>query len=717
MLRRLLFAFTCSAALGFGGPLPVQAQERAALVADSVSVDPSGVLIASGSVEVFYQGRRLRAARIVYDRANDSLRIEGPIVLVDNAATILVADQAELSADLTEGILQSARLVLNRELQLAAAQIQRVGGRYMQLENVAASSCKVCAGSTTPLWEIRARRVIHDQQERQIYFDRAQFRVAGLPIAYFPRLRMPDPTLKRATGFLMPQIRTTSLLGTGIKLPYFIAIGRSKDLTITPYVTSKSGRSVELRYRQAFRTGEIELNGALTRDDILPGQTRHYATLTGAFDLPHDFKLTFSGEEVSDPAYLLDYGLPDKDRLDSRIEFTRTRRNEHISGRIIGFESLRAGDMNSTLPTVVSDFTFQRRLSNGPLGGETGLLFQTHTHMRSSDAAATDANGDLIMDGRDVSRATVKLDWQRHWMLPMGMVGTALAEMRADSYKIVQDSVYGATTTRSHGALGVELRWPWSKTSATGVGHVIEPMAQFIWSPGGTETLPNEDSRLVEFDIASLYSLNRFPGADAVERGARVNLGLTYTRVDPAGWTLATTVGRVFRTKDHNQFFLASGLRGKRSDWLTEVQLSFENGLGLAHRMMIGDNLTINKSETRLALAGQRYALSGTYVWLEKDTDEDRSIPISELLLDGSYKLTDNWTVTGETRYDFDRGRANRAALGFQYRNECVSVDLSLSRLFTSSTSVKPTTHFGLSVELVGLGGAVAAGPARTCRR
>ena len=69
--------------------------------------------------------------------------------------------------------MQSARLVLNRELQLAAAQIQRIGGRYTQMDNTVASSCKVCEGNPTPLWEIRARRVLHDQQERQIYFDNA----------------------------------------------------------------------------------------------------------------------------------------------------------------------------------------------------------------------------------------------------------------------------------------------------------------------------------------------------------------------------------------------------------------------------------------------------------------------------------------------------------------------------------------------------------------
>lgn len=717
MLRRSLTALALAGFMALAPQNAIRAQELAALVADAVRVDAGGQLIADGGVEVFYQGRTLRAERIIYDRTADRLTITGPIVLVDGDGAILIASQAELSADLTEGVLQSARLVLNRELQLAAAQIQRIGGRYTQMDNTVASSCKVCEGNPTPLWEIRARRVLHDQQERQIYFDNAQFRVAGVPIAYFPRLRMPDPTLKRATGVLMPTFRTTSSLGPGIKLPYFIALGDSRDLTITPYVSTKDAQSVDLRYRQAFRTGSIDISGAFSRDRILPGQTRHYLNATGAFDLPRDFKLAFRGELVSDPAYLLDYGLPAKDRLDSRIEVTRTRRNEYISGRLIGLKSIRAGEVNSALPTLIADFTFHRRFSGGPLGGEAGLRFQTHSHRRSSDSVL-DGNGDGFADGRDVGRASLRLDYRRNWVLPMGMVGTVLGEVTADAYAVGQDTpVYAGNTGRLHGGVAVELRWPWAKAGAGGVGHVIEPVVQFVWSPKGTETLQNEDSALVEFDEGNLFSLNRSPGADLTERGGRVNLGLGYTRVDPAGWTLSGALGRVLRADDLGQFSVASGLDGRNSDWLAALQLTLPDGLGLSHRMLLDDSFGLTKSETRLNIARARYAVAGSYTWVVADIDENRLDAISELALDGSYKLTDAWTARGQARYDFQADRANRAGVGLQYRNECVAVDLSLSRRFTSSTSVTPTTDFGLSVELVGFGGGATAGPSRQCRR
>ena len=717
--RRHLLATLATLALLALSPAPTaQAQDMAALVANSVRIDAAGKLIAEGGVEVFYQGRTLRAARITYDRGADRLAIEGPITLVDGAEAILVASQADLAADLTEGVLTSARLVLNRELQMAANQIQRIGGRYTQLDNAVASSCRIC-DTAPPLWEIRARRVVHDQQERQIYFDHAQFRVSGLPILYFPRLRMPDPTLARTSGVLMPSVRTTSGLGTGVKLPYFLTLGPHRDLTITPYLSTKSGRTVELRYRQAFASGEIELNGALSRDELRPGETRHYLTATGNFDLPRGFQLSFDGILVSDPAYLLDYGLPAADRLTSRVEVSRTRRNEYISGRLIGIRSIRAGEVNSTLPTVITDMTYHRRFSGGPLGGEAGLRFQTHGHYRSAtDPTDPDGiDGPLPALGRDVTRASLRLDWRRNWELPLGMIASTLAEVSGDAYKIGQDESFGGSPSRLHGGAAVELRWPWAKSGASGAGHVIEPVMQFVWAPKGTERLPNEDSILVEFDEGNLFAINRYPGSDAIERGGRLNLGVTYTRVDPAGWTLSTAVGRVLRRDDLGQFSAASGLDGRRSDWLAAAQLALPMGMGLTQRVLLDNGFQLTKSETRLDLSGERYGLAGSYVFLSADPMEDRPADIAELAFDGSYKLSDVWTARAQARYDIEAQRANRAGLGVQFRNECVAVDLSLSRRFTSSTSVKPTTDFGLSVDLVGFGAGTGAGPARSCRR
>jgi LPS-assembly protein len=148
----------------------------ATLLANRIFLSGQGLLVAEGAVEVFYGTVRLSATRITYDSSGDRLSIEGPIRLTESGSidSVLLADAAELSADLRDGILVSARMVLAQQLQLAANSIERREGRFTSFERVIASSCQICAANPTPLWEIRAARVTHDSQTRQLHFEHAQ---------------------------------------------------------------------------------------------------------------------------------------------------------------------------------------------------------------------------------------------------------------------------------------------------------------------------------------------------------------------------------------------------------------------------------------------------------------------------------------------------------------------------------------------------------------
>ena len=240
-------------------PLPAAAQDAAMLIADRVFLDGRETVVAEGRVEALRDGVRLQAQRIVYHQGTGRLEITGPITLTEQSGrAVVLADSAELDEDLRNGLVRGARLMLDQQVQLAARELDRSEGRYSQLYKATVSSCHVCNDGRPPLWQIRARRVIHDQQERQLYFDNARFEVLGVPIFWLPRLRLPDPSLKRATGFLIPSLNRDSRLGTGVKVPYFIKMGQSRDLTLTPFWSSNT-RTLEFRYRQAFRTGRIEV--------------------------------------------------------------------------------------------------------------------------------------------------------------------------------------------------------------------------------------------------------------------------------------------------------------------------------------------------------------------------------------------------------------------------------------------------------------------------
>ena len=702
----------------WGGALLAQTQPAATLIADSIEVTPDRRLIARGNVEAFQGQTRLRATQIVYDRSTGQLAISGPIEIEDGTrGARLLASSAELDADLRDGLLRGARLVLNDQLQLAAVEMVRVQGRYTQLYKTAVTACRICADDPRPpLWQIRAKRVVHDRDERQLYFDGAQLRIRNIPVFYLPRLRLPDPTLERATGFLIPNVRSTSRLGTGVKVPYFIRLGDHRDLTVTPYWSGKT-RTLELRYRQAFRRGRIELNGALTDDDLRPGALRAYLFGMGAFDLRDGYKLRFTLETTSDQVYLRDYGYSNADRLRSELRIDRARRDSYRALAFTNFRSLRDGEDNSTLPTNVLSGQFERRFFPARTGGEARLSLLAHVHARTSKDPFDGPDANLDPDGRDVSRLSAQADWRRldRWG---GLEVQWLAGVSADAFHLREDAAFDGFDAALTGTAAVTLRYPMVRRAATGAVDRLEPIAQLAWSARDALDVPNEESTRVEFDEGNLLSLSRFPAPDRREDGVRLALGANWQRIDPQGWQTDLTLGRVLRADADAAFSQTSGLNGMRSDFLLAGRLRLQNGLDLTARTLFDTQLDFSKAEVRGLWSTQRLDLSGSYVWLATDPQEERSDPIAELNFRGGVQLSPQWRLLTNLQYDLDEGRAARTGVGFVYSNECVRVQFRAQREFDTSTSVEPQTSLGLTVSLHGFSTQPAgAASARACER
>jgi LPS-assembly protein len=680
-------------------PLPVFAQPAASLIADSLRVTQDGALRAEGNVTAWYDGYRLEAAAISYDPTADRISLEGPVLIVAPDGTILTADAASLDSGFRNALLTGARLVLDRQMQMAAASLRRVDGRYNALDQATVTSCRVCAGRA-PLWEIRADSVIHDEEARQLYFDNARLLVRGVPVFWLPSMRLPDPTLDRAAGFLIPTIRTSNQLGFGLRFPYFIPLGPSRDITLTPWLSVET-RTLEFRYRQAFRSGDIEVEGALGRDTIRPDEWRGYLMADGAFDLGDDIILGFDIEAVSDKAYLFDYNFSDQDRLASSLTLTRVRDASLLDGRLTYFETLREDESNPSLPPVLGVLGWERRTTPS-FGGTLTLSSALDGFVRPG--TATDE------EGRDMARAGVAADWRSQTILPMGLLTETALRVDLDTYFIADDPDSDAKVLRAVPQGAITLRWPLVRASAAGTGMLLEPVASLGWAGTAGGDVPNEDSTLVEFDEGNLLALTRFPGSDAVEDGLRAALGLNWTRIGQDGGESALTFGRIFRSETAD-FTDASGLSGLASDWLVAGQVTLPGGFRFDGRTLIGDAFDIGRTEGRLDWANPRLSLAAAYVYLPPDEAEQRPLAASEWAFDALYRVDDRWEIRADARYDVALGEPARAGFGVGWRNECVTVDLSVARRYTSSTFVEPSTTFGLTVNLNGFSTGRTAGP------
>ena len=316
------------------------------------------------------------------------------------------------------------------------------------------------------------------------------------------------------------------------------------------------------------------------------------------------------------------------------------------------------------------------------------------------------------------------VDWEGDWTLPRGVLATGIAAADVAGYRIWNDPVQPDATRGPGGADRVDRAALAAGARTTGrASHVIEPIAQGIYSEsfGDQDAIPNNDSQLPEFDTLNLFSLNRFPGEDRLETGLRANLGVSYTRYDPAGWSVGFTLGRVFRAEPDDDFFEGTGLAGRSSDYVGSLSLDFDWGLTLVNRALFDTNFDFQRNEFAMAYDGERGALRVAYVFLNEDNSNPDLGPqpeTNEFDLEARYRFRPNWELRGLWRYDLVTDSNLRAGAGIAYGNECAEFDLSVSRRYTSSDNLPPSTSVGFAVRLAGIGEAgEREWPARVCMR
>ena len=327
------------------------------------------------------------------------------------------------------------------------------------------------------------------------------------------------------------------------------------------------------------------------------------------------------------------------------------------------------------------------------MGGEVELAFIGHSHTRTSDE-------DIV--GRDVARATFDAEWLRSWTFTTGLRADAQIGAAVDTFNIRNDSSFSNDVTRATPRAAFTVRYPMLRQEQSGATQFLEPIAQVGWTHVSDTDVPNDESTFQEFDQGNLLSLSRFPAEDRREDGTTAVVGLNWARSTPEGWQARATVGQVFRSDADPDFTLTSGLQGTTSDLLLAGQLNNGRGLTLAARGLMNSDFSFTKAELRAGWSRGDTALSGGYIWLEPDPAELNTDEISELRVAGRYRIDQNWLTRASARYDFAESEPLRLGFGLTYSNECVQVNMTINRRFTSTSSIEPSTEFGFTVALTG---------------
>jgi LPS-assembly protein len=230
-----------------------------AFTADQVSYDKTGdVITAAGHVRAIQNGQTLYADQVSIDRTTDVVTAAGHVVIVQPDGQSVYADHAVLTRGMKNAVMQGVSARLANNGRMIANGGRRTDGKVDQLATVVYSACNLCKSDphAAPTWEIRSLTATRDLEHKKIEYRDAEIEFHGIPFFYTPYMTQPDPSVKRQTGFLIPDFGTSSRIGTFITVPYYIVLSGQSDLTLTPTIASKEGPEIRAIYRRDFNIGE-----------------------------------------------------------------------------------------------------------------------------------------------------------------------------------------------------------------------------------------------------------------------------------------------------------------------------------------------------------------------------------------------------------------------------------------------------------------------------
>jgi LPS-assembly protein len=655
------------------------------MTADELNFDEDlGTATARGNVEIVQGQRILNADAVTYNQRDDIVTASGNVVLLEPTGEVIFAEFAELSDDMREGFLRGFRMLLNDDTRLAAVSAQRRGGTKTELNRAAYSPCIDCLGfGDEPLWQVNARRVVHDSEAKEVVYRDATLEFLGLPVLYTPYLSHPDPSVKRKSGVLAPTFGVSSLLGSSIQTPYFWAINRESDLTFDPIFATDNLPVLTGEYRHRFADGEHRTRLSATQDDAQNGSDRFRGHIDSEtrFSISELWRWGLDVKLASYDTYQQRYGFSNPNTLTNRLFAEGFGSRSYAVGEAYYFQGLREEDDQDEIPIVAPKFNYNFVSDPNSFGGMT--TFDGNLQALSRENGATSQKISFIPG------------WQISHTDSLGTITSFRTSIQGDLYNThdvptttgADSGVYGRVFPQAI----VTWRYPWIRKAGTS-SQILEPLTALVLSPNGGNPaeIPNEDSRSTEFDETNLFSANRFSGTDRVEGGQRVVYGLRTGLFGSSGGASTLIVGQSYRFRDSSPFENGSGLEDQFSDIVASLQISPGSAFDLLYKTRFDkDSFRARRTEITTIAGPRALKLDLNYVFFDRTAEfADRE----EVTAGLTSQITERWSGRIDSRRDLtsDGGTLSYGA-SLIYKCDCMDFELKYRRNFTRDRDVPPT--------------------------
>ena len=575
------------------------------------------------------------------------------------------------------------------------------------IDNAVFTSCKKT--DKCPPWKMRAKNIQHDRVKKQIIYKNAWLDIYDFPVVYFPKFFHPDPSVKRQSGLIRPEIGDHTTLGDSIYLPYFIVISDDKDMTIKPRLFNNDITVLQSEYRQKTKNSVNVIDASITNghnsSENDAGGTRSHFFANSKIDLDlktflqSDLEINF--EKVSNDTYLKLFDFmrsplltgKDNQTLESSIKLDLQHESYDLTTSIEMYETLGGGSNSDRYYYVLPSFNFTKIFDLENFDGTFDFNSSGNNSLSQTNVASTTVNNNLMYTTYD---SFFNNGIKKNFEFLLKNIN-ALGKNSTD-YKSSPQSELIST-------YNYNISLPLKKDNENYINR-LTPKLSFKVTP---HDMKNNSTTNRKINVDNIFSLDRLALGNTLETGESFTLGIDFTKDKINNLILdedkLTEIERYFDFKlatvlkfsEEKNIPTISTLNKKNSNIFGQTNFYPNKNTSINYNFSLTDSLDRFESNS-FGLAFEFDNFSTTFNYLEESGIMGNSNIVSNST---TYNFNEYNSLSFDTRRNREINLTEYYDLVYEYKNDCLVAEVKYRKDYYDSADIKPKEELFFSITIV----------------
>jgi len=572
------------------------------------------------------------------------------------------------------------------------------------LDKAIFTSCKKT--DKCPPWKMSANKIEHDKVKKQITYKNAWLELYDFPVAYFPKFFHPDPSVKRQSGLLKPELGNHSTLGDSIYLPYFFVISDQKDITLKPRLFNDNKLILQSEYRNITKNSLTIIDSSITTghdsSSTDKGDTRSHFFANSKIDLKlkkfinSDLEINYQRTSNDNYLKLFDFIkspllLANNDVLESIIRLDLGHENYDLTSSFEMYETLNGSTGADRYQYVLPTYNFSKNFDLNQAHGS--FLFNSYGNNTLKETNITTST--II---NDLNFSSINTFFNNGIIKNFEILTKNINSIGKNSIKYKNSPQSELTSAYIY-----NLSMPLERKNDN-IRNTLIPKASFRLSPHDMKNNTGTNRRI---NTGNVFSSNRLGLGDSFETGESLTLGVDFVKEkikintkneitkieDYFNFKLAT----VFRLKEEQDIPIKSTLNKKTSNIFGQLYFKPTEIISLNYNFSLNNNLnTFDYNSVSSEFNFDNF--STTFSFLEERGVIGNSNVIENIT---EYNFDEYNSISFRTRRNRELNLTEYYDLIYEYKNDCLIADIKYRKDYYHDSDIIPKEELFFSITIV----------------